>query len=92
MANPQTFNIEHQYQIFLQRIGLTEAAMAAQQKAQLKHTFFGAWGQLLDCLESDVAELPELTAVSVLEHMKRQVQAYFDAVTTAPKPQTSTPS
>ena len=92
MPNPQTFSIEHQYQIFLQRIGLTEAAMAAQQKAQLKHTFFGAWGQLLDCMESDVAELPELTAVATLENMKRQVQTYFDKVTAPPQSKTSTPS
>ena len=92
MPNPQTFNVEQQYQIFLQRIGLTEAAMAPQQKAQLKHTFFGAWGQLLDCLESDVAELPELTAVATLEHMKRQVQTYFDNVTAPPTPQTPTQS
>lgn len=72
------FNIEHQYQAYLQRMALSEGTMHPEQRRQLRQTFFGAWGQLLVCMEENVAELPELRAVATLESMKMQVQHFFE--------------
>lgn len=72
------FNIEHQYQAYLKRMALDERTMHREQKRQLRQTFFGAWGQLLICMQEDVAELPELQAVATFESMKMQVQHFFE--------------
>lgn len=77
--DPQKFNLENQYQRFLGRIGLAEDKMHPQQKIQIKQTFFASWGQLLDCMISDISALPEMDGVAILEHMDRQVKDYFDA-------------
>jgi hypothetical protein len=73
----EKFNIELQYQLYLKRVGLSEETMHEAQKIQLKQTFFGAFGQFLVLLESEIADLDEDKAVEVLEGFKTQVANYF---------------
>ncbi|WP_338871763.1 hypothetical protein WBJ53_26235 [Spirosoma sp. SC4-14] len=79
---PQTtnpFNVEHQYQLFLERIKLSEAQMHPMQRIQLKQAFFGAWGQLLVCMRDDIADLPDETAFFAMDDMFIQVEQYWKA-------------
>lgn len=73
------FNVEHQYQLFLERIKLNEAEMHPMQRIQLKQAFFGAWGQLLLCMRDDVAALPDMKAIMVMDDMIKQVEQYWTA-------------
>lgn len=71
--------IEEQYQAYLRRVGLLEAQLLPIQKQEIRRAFFGAWGQLLVCLEEDITLLGEDDAVRVLESMKLQVLTFFQA-------------
>ncbi len=70
----EQFNIEHQYQLYLKRIGLSEATMHGEQKKQLRLTFYGACGQMLILLREDLAAIEnEDEAAEVLQNMLDQV-------------------
>lgn len=71
------FNLEHQYQFFLNKIGLKEKDMHPVQKVQLKETFFGACGVLLILFRDEITKLEEDDAVSVMQDMIEQVANYF---------------
>ena len=75
----KAFDLEHQYQLYLQRMDLRESEMHPVQRVQLKQTFFGASGQILMLLRNELAELPEDEAVDQLESMIEQVLAYFQS-------------
>lgn len=53
------FDLEHQYQLYLKRVALSENTMHPQQKKQLKEAFMGACGQMLILLRDDVGALEE---------------------------------
>ena len=71
------FNLEHQYQLYIQRVGLSEATMHPEQRKQLKMTFMGACGQFMTLLRDDLGALPEDDGVEVLASMEKQVLHYF---------------
>ena len=71
------FNLEHQYQLYLQRVALSENNMHPEQKRQLKQTFFGACGQMLIMLRDELGELEEDDAIKAMEGMINQVGDYF---------------
>ena len=73
----EKYNLEYQYQLFLKRMALTEATMHEQQKRQLKQTFFGAIGQFLILMQTDIADLEEDKAVEVFQSLENQVTDYF---------------
>lgn len=76
------FNLEYQYQLYLERVGQVESEMHPEQKRQVKMAFFGAMGQLLVLLEHEVSDLEEDEAVEKLESMKTQVANYYLSITT----------
>lgn len=76
------FNLEYQYQLYLERVGQVESEMHPEQKRQVKMAFFGAMGQFLVLLEHEVADLEEDEAVEKLESMKTQVANYYLSITT----------
>ena len=73
----EKYNLEYQYQLFLKRMALTEATMHEQQKVQLRQTFFGAIGQFLILMQTDIADLEEDKAVEVFQSLENQVADYF---------------
>lgn len=73
----EKFNVEHQYILFLERIGLHEDRMHPQQKKQIKETFFGTFGQVLILLRDDLSELPEDQGVEKMQSMLDQVGDFF---------------
>ena len=78
----EKFNLEYQYQLYLERVGQVESEMHPEQKRQVKMAFFGAMGQFLVLLEHEVADLEEEEAVEKLENMKTQVANYYLSITT----------
>lgn len=71
------FDLEHQYQLYLERVALSEATMHPEQRKQLRQTFMGACGQMLIMLRDDVGKLEEDEAIKVMENMINQVSNYF---------------
>jgi hypothetical protein len=77
----QEFNLEHQYQLYLQRMALSESTMHPQQKIQLRQTFFGASGQMLILLRDELSKLEEDKAMETLQDLINQVGNFFLAET-----------
>ena len=77
----QEFNLEHQYQLYLQRMALSESTMHTQQKIQLRQTFFGASGQMLILLRDELSKLEEAKAMETLQDLINQVGNFFLAET-----------
>jgi hypothetical protein len=77
MKGKSTFNLEYQYQLYLQRVKLKESEMHPEQKKQLRQAFMGACGQLLVLLKDDLSQLEETEVMDVLEDMTKQVADYF---------------
>lgn len=73
----QEFNLEHQYQLYLQRMALSESRMHPQQKIQLRQTFFGASGQMLILLRDELSKLEEEKAMETLQDLINQVGNFF---------------
>ena len=77
----QEFNLEHQYQLYLERMALSESTMHPQQKIQLRQTFFGASGQMLILLRDELSKLEEEKAMKTLQDLINQVGNFFLAET-----------
>ena len=77
MGNDKTFNLEHQYQLYLKRVGLNEDKMNPIQRKQLKETFIGACGQILIMFRGDIPVLKENIAVEYMQDMIDQVSKFF---------------
>lgn len=76
MAN-KTFDLEHQYQLYLNRVGLKETNMHPVQKTETRRAFMGACGQMLILLRDDLGALEESKAIETMQDMINQVQVHF---------------
>jgi len=76
MKKPE-FNLEHQYQLYLQRVGLSETLMPVAQMRESKRAFMGACGQILIMLRDDVGKLEENDAVMTLDSLVTQVSNFW---------------
>ena len=73
----KTFDLEHQYQLYLKRVGLKEENMHPVQKTETIRAFMGACGQMLILLRDDLGVLEESKAIEIMQDMINQVQVYF---------------
>jgi hypothetical protein len=71
------FNLEHQYQLYLQRMALSERTMHPIQRKQLRQTFMGAAGQILILLRDDITQLDDDTAMATMQDLINQVANFF---------------
>ena len=71
------FNLEKQYELYLQRVGLKESQMPKTQKVEMKRVFIGACGQMLIMLRDDLTQLSEEESIIQLESMINQVANFF---------------
>lgn len=71
------FNLDHQYQLYLERVKLSEDKMSEVQKQETKRAFMGACGQMLILLRDDLAELEDLAAFNQYRDMINQVQNFW---------------
>lgn len=73
----QEFNLEYQYQLYLQNMSLSESKMHPEQKKQLRQTFFAASGQMLLLLRDEISKLDEEVAIKILSDLLQQVTHFF---------------
>jgi hypothetical protein len=71
------FNIEQQYQFYLEKNGLSESTMPAIQNTVMRNTFFGAFGIMMVLLQEDIPALSDDEAFSALDGMIEQVTNHF---------------
>lgn len=77
MAN-KNLEIDHQYQLYLKRMGLDEDKMHPQQKVETKRAFMGGCAQMLALMFDDIADIEdENKAVLTLEDLNIQLQQYW---------------
>jgi len=75
--NKPEFKLEHQYQLYLERVGLKEFQMPLIQRKELKRAFMGACGQILIMLRDDVGKLEENEAIDTLDNLINQVSDFW---------------
>lgn len=73
----EQFNLEHQYSLYLQRVGVTEATLSASVNRELKRAFMGACGQILIMLRDDLTPLPEDQGVMIMDDLLNQVGSFW---------------
>jgi hypothetical protein len=73
----EEFNLEKQYQSYLQRVALKESEMHPEQKKQVRQAFMGACGQMLVLLRDEISKLSEEEAIDKFQDMMNQVGDYF---------------
>lgn len=78
--NKEQFQLEHQWNLYLERVGLKGKSLPVNQYREMKQTFFGACGQILLLLRDDVAALDDDEAMKVMESFINQVGEFFIAV------------
>lgn len=71
------FNLENQYQLYLERAGITESQMHPVQKIETKRAFMGACGQMLILLRDGIGTLEKDKVVEQLQDMINQVQSFW---------------
>lgn len=72
------FDLNYQYKLYLQRVGLFENSMSPIQKQETKRAFFGACGQMLLMMRDDVGGIEdESAAVKVMEDLINQVGNFW---------------
>ena len=71
------FNLEHQYQLYLEKVNLKESEMHYAQRIETRRAFMGACGQIIVLLRDDLTKLDEREALATLQNMTNQVGDFF---------------
>lgn len=75
-SNP-VLNLQHQYLLYLKRIGASEEKFGDIQRIETKRAFYGGFGQALMSFREDLAE-DEEEAIHELQTMYDQVREFFE--------------
>lgn len=67
-----------QWKLFLQRVGLKEEEMPADQQREMKRAFFGGVGQMLFYWRDDMQLEDEDAAVKHLEEMVKEISVFWE--------------
>ena len=73
----EKFDIEFQYNLYLDKVGLKEENMHPVQAKETKRAFMAAAGQILVLLRDDISELSDYEGVEVLEKLMTQVGDFW---------------
>jgi hypothetical protein len=71
------FNVEEQYKLYINRVGLKLEQMPPDQIRETRRAFFGACGQILILMRDDVGALPEKQAIKIMENMLQEVGNFW---------------
>lgn len=72
------FDLENQYQLFLQRMDLRETEMPADQRRETKRTFMAALGQMLMICVHDLDAFKNPLTTEAVPYMSDQVKEFFE--------------
>lgn len=73
----EKFDIEFQYNLYLDKVGLKEENMHPLQALETKRAFMAAAGQILVLLRDDISELSDDEGIDVLEKLMTQVANFW---------------
>lgn len=71
------FTAESQYQLYLEKIGITEDQMCDGQKIEMKRAFMGGFGQSIILMVNDIAALPEKDAENIVIDLHKEVKNFW---------------
>ena len=74
----EKFNIEHQFMLYLERVGLNILTMDPIQLQETRRAFYGAAGQILLLVRDDITELSEKVGRLALHSMITQVAVFWE--------------
>ncbi len=74
----EKFNIEHQFMLYLERVGLNALTMNPIQLQETRRAFYGAAGQMLILVRDDITELSEKVGRLALHSMITQVAVFWE--------------
>lgn len=69
--------VEEQFQLYLEKVDLSEQRIPPNQTKELRRAFFGAWRQSLALIKEELSELDELSAILALEKMYGEVLEFW---------------
>jgi len=72
------FKIEHQFDLYLSRMGMAKENLIPVQLIETKRAFIGAWSQLLFLFRDDIIELSENDAIATMESMVNQCDKFWE--------------
>ena len=73
----QKFDLEHQFDLYMERMKLDKRKMPEIQLRETKRAFYGACGQMLLLLRDDVSALPDEEGIKALDRMFNQVSSFW---------------
>lgn len=74
----EKFNIEHQFMLYLERVGLNILTMDPIQLQETRRAFYGAAGQILLLVRDDITELSDIVGGLALHSMLTQVVVFWE--------------
>lgn len=78
MSEKNKFQIEEQWRLYLERVGLpSDDKLPQDQRREMKRTFFGAIGQMLVFFRDDLTQYDEESGAAVMDNMLKQVHEFF---------------
>jgi hypothetical protein len=78
MSIKSKFNLHKLWLNFLKIGGVKESELPPIQKQEMKRTFFGACGLLLDLLRQELSKLDEQEGAETLENMRNQILDFWE--------------
>lgn len=71
------FNLEHQYKLYLEGMGINESEMLPNEAIERKMAFYCGAYQVLSTLKEVVPKMEEIEAAEKLEYMLDQAKEFF---------------
>ncbi|AFD05977.1 hypothetical protein [Solitalea canadensis] len=74
----EQFDLNEQYKLYLQRVGLKEVHMSPIQRIETKRAFFGACGQMLLLMRDDIGAIEDDNkAIEAMDNLLNQVGNFW---------------
>lgn len=75
--NNETFNLDHQFNLYLKRMNLQESTMSEVQKTETKRAFMGGMAQMLMLIRNDNGNVPDEELLEGCQSMLRQLDTFW---------------
>ena len=69
--------IQAQFDLYLEKMGLTQSQMSDVQYIETRRAFYAGFGQLLILLLGDIADMPEEESINTLDELLTESQEFF---------------
>jgi len=74
------FDIEQQYQFYLNKVKLNEETMHPAQRVETRRAFYGAWSQLIFLVRDEMAVFPDNIRQGIITRMINELSVYWNKV------------